>query len=385
MLRNHYIERDKNMTAYKENKTFRILSAIGIIFVVAGHLGYNLFEIGDLFPYYSFHVFIFLFVSGYFYKKEAEERIGSYIIGKCVTLLVPYFLWNLFYGILANLLHGAGFSMGEPLSVKTLFLSPFLDGHQFMYNFPAWFVPVLFMLEVINVLMRKVLSLIRLNFEWLIFAGCLAAGILTVWLAIGGHVWGYYKLPGRLLFMMPGVQMGRIYREKLEAHDTLEDGPYFLIVMGIQILITILCGGLAFSAVWVSSFANGPIVPYLTVVTGIAFWLRIARIISGIPYLAGKMTYIGRNTYSIMMHHAACFMLVKGFFYLCSLYTPLCSEFDQEMFSQEIGFVYLAGGAEASKWIYLFAGIALPLVIAEFQQRVSKRISGVMVKKTQNV
>lgn len=130
------------MTTYKENKIFRILSAIGIILVVAGHLGYNLFEIGDLFPYYSFHVFIFLFVSGYFYKKEAEERIGSYILGKCITLLVPYFLWNLFYGILTNILHGAGFAIGEPLSFKTLFLSPFLDGHQFMYNFPAWFVPV---------------------------------------------------------------------------------------------------------------------------------------------------------------------------------------------------------------------------------------------------
>ena len=369
-----YIERDKIMTAYIENKTFRILSAIGIILVVAGHLGYNLFEIGELFPYYSFHVFIFLFVSGYFYKREAEDRIGSYIIGKCLTLLVPYFLWNLFYGILAGILHGAGFSMGESLSLRTLFLSPFLDGHQFMYNFPAWFVPVLFMLEVINVLMRKILSLIHLNFEWLIFVGCLAVGILTVWLAIGGHVWGYYKLPGRLLFMMPGFQMGRIYREKLEAHDTLEDGPYFLLVMGIQILITILCGGLAFSAVWVSSFANGPVIPYLTVITGIAFWLRIARIISGIPYLAGKMAYIGRNTYSIMMHHVASFMLVKAFFYLCSLYTPLCSEFDQEMFFHEIGFVYLAGGAEASKWIYLFAGIALPLVIAELQYCVSKRV-----------
>ena len=362
------------MTAYIENKTFRILSAIGIILVVAGHLGYNLFEIGELFPYYSFHVFIFLFVSGYFYKREAEDRIGSYIIGKCLTLLVPYFLWNLFYGILAGILHGAGFSMGESLSLRTLFLSPFLDGHQFMYNFPAWFVPVLFMLEVINVLMRKILSLIHLNFEWLIFVGCLAVGILTVWLAIGGHVWGYYKLPGRLLFMMPGFQMGRIYREKLEAHDTLEDGPYFLLVMGIQILITILCGGLAFSAVWVSSFANGPVIPYLTVITGIAFWLRIARILSGIPYLAGKMAYIGRNTYSIMMHHVASFMLVKAFFYLCSLYTPLCSEFDQEMFFHEIGFVYLAGGSEASKWIYLFVGIALPLVIAELQYCVSKRI-----------
>ncbi len=115
------------MTTYKENKIFRILSAIGIILVVAGHLGYNLFEIGDLFPYYSFHVFIFLFVSGYFYKKEAEERIGSYILGKCITLLVPYFLWNLFYGILTNILHGAGFAIGEPLSFKTLFLSPFLE------------------------------------------------------------------------------------------------------------------------------------------------------------------------------------------------------------------------------------------------------------------
>ena len=69
------------MALYKENKEFRILSAIGIILVVAGHLGYDAFDIGGLFPYYSFHVFIFLFVSGYFYKEEAEDRIVSYIWG----------------------------------------------------------------------------------------------------------------------------------------------------------------------------------------------------------------------------------------------------------------------------------------------------------------
>lgn len=363
------------MANFKENKEFRILSAIGIILVVAGHLGYDLFDIGGLFPYYSFHVFIFLFVSGYFYKEESQEHMGSYLLGKCITLLLPYFAWNLFYGILAQILHGAGFSIGEGISLKTLFLSPFLDGHQFMYNFPAWFVPVLFMLEVINVLMRKLLSLLRLDLEWLIFAGCLAAGIATVWLAIGGHVWGLYKLPGRLLFMMPGFQMGRIYRTKLESRDTLPDGPYFLIVMGFQVLVVILAAGLNFSAVWVSSFANGPVVPYLTVITGIAFWLRAAKIISGIPYFSGKMVYIGRNTYSIMMHHVGCFMLVKGFFYLCSLLTPFCAEFDREVFFQEIGFVYLAGGAEGAKWIYLFAGIALPLAIAAGIRRIGKKLN----------
>ena len=280
------------MALYKENKEFRILSAIGIILVVAGHLGYDVFDIGGLFPYYSFHVFIFLFVSGYFYKEEAEDRIVSYIWGKFVSLMVPYFLWNLFYGVVAALLHQVGFSIGESLSFKTLLLSPFIDGHQFMYHFPAWFVPVLFLLEVINVLMRKVFSLLRLNHEWLIFGLCLLAGILTVYFAIGGHVWGWYKIPGRLLFLFPGFQMGRIYREKLEWHDRMEDGPYLLLVMGIQMLITIFCGGLAFSAVWVTSFANGPIIPYLTVMTGIAFWLRIAKIISMIPYLVKFYLYL---------------------------------------------------------------------------------------------
>lgn len=374
------MEAGENMAVYRENKEFRILSAIGIILVAAGHLVYNIFEIGELFPYYSFHVFIFLFVSGYFYKKESRDRIGSYLAGKCLTLLGPYFAWNLFYGIITELLHRAGFFIGQPLSLKTMFLSPFLDGHQFLYNFPAWFVPVLFMLEVINVLMRKVLSMIYLENEWLIFGWCLLAGVLTVWLAAGGHVWGWYKIPGRLLFMLPGFQLGRLYREKLEKYDTLGDGLYFACVMGVQVLIVIFCAGLNFSAVWVSSFANGPIIPYLTVVTGIAFWLRIARIMSKIPYVSGKMVWIGRNTYSIMMHHVFCFMLVKGFFYLCSLYTPFCADFDREMFFCEINFVFLPGGAEASKWIYLAAGVGLPLGMAElwrwirdFKKRKEKR------------
>lgn len=352
-------------TDTKENMQFRVLSAFGIIFVVAGHLGYGVFDIGGLFPYYSFHVFIFLFVSGYFYKEEAEQNIFSYILRKCLALLVPYFLWNLFYGILAQILHGAGFLIGENLSFRTLFLSPFIDGHQFLYNFPAWFVPALFLVEVINVLMRKVLGILHLKNEWLIFAGCLVLGIATIQLAIGGHVWGLYKFPGRLLLMIPGFQMGRIYKEKLELHDTLPDGVYFPVVIGTQVLISIFSGGLAFGVVWVASFANGPIVPYLTVVTGIAFWLRIARIISNNSNISGKLVYIGKNTYSIMMHHVAVFMLLKGFFYLCSQLTPLCAEFDREVFLYDINYVYIVGGTEASKWIYLLAGVSVPLLVRE--------------------
>ena len=359
----------------EENRQFRILSALGIIFVVAGHLGYHFLDVGGLFPYYSFHVYIFLFVSGYFYREQSEDDIFRYIYRKCITLMVPYFLWNLFYGILAGLLHRAGFSLGESLSFKTLFLSPFIDGHQFLYNFSAWFVPALFLVEVINVVMRKVLGVLRLKNEWLILAGCLILGMITIQLAIGGHVWGLYKFPGRLLLMLPGFQMGRIYREKLEKHDTLPDGIYFLLVMGVQVLISVFCAGLAFGVVWVGSFANGPVVPYLTVMTGIAFWLRIAKLLSPVPGVSEKLVYVGRNTYSVMMHHVAAFMLVKGLFYLCSRLTNLCGEFDLQMFFHDIGYVYLAGGTEGSKWIYLLAGIGMPLLLQKGIEKIFKKVS----------
>lgn len=358
----------------KENPQFRILSALGILFVVAGHLGYNVFDMGGLFPYYSFHVFIFLFVSGYFYKEDAEEHVFSYIRKKCKSLLIPYFWWNLFYGIVAQILHWAGFSIGEGMSLNALFIAPFTSGHQFMYNFPAWFVPILFLIEGINVLMRKALKLLHLKNEWLIFAGCLVLGMLTVQLAIGGHVWGWYKLPGRILFMMPGFQMGRIYKEKLERYDSISDGIYFGIVITIQILISVFCAGLAFGAVWVGSFANGPLVPYLTVVTGIAFWLRIAKLLAYIPYVSDKLICIGRNTYAVMMHHVMVFMMIKSIFYLCSRFTGWCAEFDSGRFFNDIEYFYLAGGTEASKWIYLTAGIAVPIFLNKAGKKLKAKV-----------
>ena len=77
-----------------------------------------------------------------------------------------------------------------------------------------------------------------------------------------------------------------------------------------------------------------------------------------------------------MMHHAAVFVLINGFFYLCSQLTSFCQEFNQELFFNDIGYIYLAGGTEASKWIYLIAGIGLPLLLLSFRKRVLDRERG---------
>ena len=195
------------------NQTFVILSAIGILLVLLGHLDFQILSFGGLFPYYSFHVMLFLFISGYFYRPEEEERIFSYIKRKCLHLLLPYFIWNVFFGILATLLHHAGMQIGESLSLYNLLIAPFMGGHQFMYHAASWFVPALFLVELCNIIGRKVLSLLKVRNEYVIMILYLIIGLASVYLAKRGSVYDLYRLPARIMFLAPCFQMGRLYKK----------------------------------------------------------------------------------------------------------------------------------------------------------------------------
>ena len=369
------LENDK--TEY--NITFGILTGTAIVMVVAGHLGYGVLTVGDLFPYYSFHVPLFMFISGYFYKEVGKGQTFGYVKKKVRRLLVPYLLWNLVYGLLAWLLRGHGFSMGEEIGIRTLLLAPFMHGYQFIYNYAAWFVPVLLVIEMMNLLMRLICgwSFEKLsrrrdeggNLEWFYLAGSLAIGMIVVCLAIGGHVWGDYKAAGRILFLYPCYQMGQFYKKKLEKHDTMGNLVYCTIVMGVQTLLQIGCNGLAFSSVWCTGFANGPLVPYVTIVTGIAFWLRIAKVAAPVIGRSRVIRFLGQNTYTVMMHHVMVFMVVKMVLAGLAASTGCFADFDPAQFRSNIDYIYLVNGAEHFKMVYLTAGIVVPLGIRYLAER----------------
>lgn len=356
------------------NNTFRIFSAICIVLVVAGHADFHIFDLGGMFPYYSFHVMAFLFISGYFYKESLEENILFYIKRKFLRLMLPYFLWNLFYGLLASALHRAGFSIGDNPSLKALFLDPFLGGHQFGYHFASWFVPALFLIEVLNICMRKTLALLRLKKEWLILFASLIAGMLTVWFAIGGHIWGYYKFPGRILFMFPVYQLGILYKKKLERHDSLPNKYYFPVLFILQLAIVLNCGGLAYSAVWCTGFVNGPVIPYLATITGIAFWLRISRILEPLSGRLKGLLFLGKSTYAVMMHHILGFMLLKAILYRLSPFFPSLHDFDHAAFLSDIGYIFLPNGSDAFKWVYLAAGIGFSLLMQHITDKIIRKV-----------
>lgn len=354
------------------NGQFRILTAFAMILVVMGHVDEGMLTIGGLFPYYSFHIALFLFISGYFYRPEKEEQIGAYLKRKARRLLLPYFIWNVIYGMLVIVLRAAGFYIGNEPSLWTLFAEPFLSGHQFLYNAPAWFVPALFLTEAVNVLIRRLFQRLGLQNEWAVMGLYLCLGMAVAWLSANGYVYDWYRIPGRLMYMLPCYQMGRLYRAKLEEKDTLPDWLYFGMLFVIQLLLTAFCNGLGVSAAWCNGFLNGPVIPYVTAVTGIAFWLRLSRILE--PALGKRKfwNYFGENTFAVMMHQVLAFLLIKGIFALCCLaagYGPGCqsagwfADFDWSRFTTDVYYCYLPGGREPFKMLYVAAGIGLPLLL----------------------
>lgn len=86
------------------NYQFKILYALGMIFVLAGHTkggGISLFY--DWFPPYSFHLMLFMFASGYFYNSCSEDNVKQYLWKKIKRLVIPLYLWNIFYGVIVFL------------------------------------------------------------------------------------------------------------------------------------------------------------------------------------------------------------------------------------------------------------------------------------------
>ena len=137
----------------KTNKQMMILSFIGIFFVVAGHTGNQLNLFNNIFPFYSFHMALFVFISGYCYKEKYEKNMFSkngYIVKKIKTFFIPYFAWSIVYGLMILFFQNINLiEFGDSFNLKSVFIRPWIDGHQFHLNIPSWFLLSLFLVNII--------------------------------------------------------------------------------------------------------------------------------------------------------------------------------------------------------------------------------------------
>lgn len=363
------------------NYQFKLLYAIGIVMIVANHTsgngGISLFY--ELFPAASFEIGLFVFTSGYFYKEKYEENILKYFIKKLKTLILPLYAWNFVYALITQILHAADFTIGGNINFENLIIIPITNGPQFVYNLGSWFVAPLFMVEIFNVFLRRTLLIIRCRHKEVVYCVLtLVFGVAGVLLASKGYNTNGWLVLVRFLFFIPFYSIGFMYKKRLEQYDNCPNSIYFSLVLAIQLTIIFVCG---YAPQYEPSWCNFPqfsILPYLTAFTGIAFWLRIARILTPVIGSSKLVNIIADSTYSIMVNHMLGFMLVKLFFSLCNrINYNIFADFDRALFKTDIWYFYRIKGLSQTLIIYVVVSIAICIVI----KKAIDNIKRLLIKK----
>ena len=96
---------------------------------------------------------------------------------------------------------------------------------------------------------------------------------------------------------------------------------------------------------------------------GIAFGLRISRLLENALGKSKIVNIVADNTYSIMINQFLGFMVVKTVFGLLSKYTSMFPDFSMQEYKSEIWYFYVPKGITQFYIIYLVSGLAVPIII----------------------
>lgn len=292
----------------KSNKSFMILSAFGILFVIDVHLGQPLSIFTQIFPYDSFFMPMFAFISGYFFKESTchnWKNLAVFAAAKLRKLLLPYLGWVMFYNCLSGLLFQMGIWQIPALSLRDLIYNIVTSGVTSAFNSPAWFAPLLFAVSIAYPTLRLLLQRIwndHLFLLLLIASGCAAIAISRT----EYNVPLFYMLL-KVPFFLQFYHIGHYFRKYWEVKfDRLNAITVCLCAVCINMALISRYGNtIAFPICSsMSGFQSGNLLlPLITSFTGTAFWLKISKML--VPVLGHNrfVNYISENTFFIMTHH----------------------------------------------------------------------------------
>jgi len=284
-----------------------MLKALAIMLVVSGHLEFSLLGI---FPPYSFQLALFFFISGCLFKDKYLDNIVEFIDRRIKSLLVPYFLYNLFYlGVTVVVAKLTGKFWGMPLSLKNFFITPFLNGHQFDFCCPLWFVPQLFITMMMFLFLLRILKKATGNkFVHLIFFAI--AGFAAIPVSKSTAMTPFMLVVVRTMMSLFFVYAGYYYNHHVKGKYNIFTPKWFGIIIAFQSFLWLFNRdftpehgiGLSYVLVW-ARFDNQLIVPVLTSLTGI--WAALFTVKIFYPYLKDVkfLQDMGNVTYHIMANH----------------------------------------------------------------------------------
>ena len=367
------------------------MSAIGICFVILGHLRTEAPGIGTFFawfPYYSFHMPLFLFITGYFFRdlnsregvpdhtRAASGHAGfwkpffAFVWKKFRTLMIPYYVINGCM-ILIQLFLIHTLSILYPISFTEYLLMPWIRTQPLTFAIPTWYLAGLFIAEVMYMLLRSAaLHLVKKKIyaELLLLAVTLAMGAAACYTVFSLQPSETAIVYLRSVVMLFFIQAGKIYREWLEQYDTLSSGWYFTILILLQCVLLVISRGsqLNFGLYGLVGFGRTGFLYYAAGITGILLWLRISRILDGALKNSRLVMLVGNSTKYIMSFHLLGFFLLNLLFLLLhslGAVPGFLGKFNPEgLYADPFYYWYQEGGPRFIP-LYFLAGMGFSLLI----------------------
>ncbi len=350
-----------------ENLAFRYLYGFAILFVVLSHCdGGGVEMLSNWMHFGAFHLGIFVFGSGYFFREEKLKTPLLYLWSKIKRLLIPLWCWNLFYGLVLTLLRGIGFAFGEPLTLKGILLFPVNSENLYILNMGSWFILPFFCVQILYGAGKVLLDFCgkpKLT-DRLLQAAFIIAGFAGVYFA--GHGYHEYALYPvfRILYFMPFYAFGMLYRDFLEqAFSKIPAVLYLGACLLISLLLNAHFGRAVYAIPSSCDYPFGMWATYLAGALGILFWLRTSMILSGFEKRCIPLLTMGRSTWDIMFHQFAGIMAVKAVFAAGSRFLGIFQDFDFAAFSGDIWYLYRPGGMQEFALLYVLGAVGVSIAI----------------------
>jgi len=300
------------MAVVAHDKTFSIFKAIGILLIVMGHTAITT----PLYTFtYLFHIPIFFFVAGYFFKDEYIEKPVLFLRKKLVRLYVPWLVYGMVFLLLHNLFlkyqiiaydfHAQ--KVIEPYTIhdllkKALGVLTFFRWKEPLLA-PLWFLFGLFsglcFFFVVTWFSKRFFASKLERCRAIIIGSCMVIGFVG-----NGYHWHF------TIFFGPMINAGFIYLGKLYRlyQDKIKISPWMAIVCLVALLV-----GTAFKyRVNVGGMHFGNPFIFLTLsIAGCYLVLVVSNMINArTKYIKGLFDFIGQYTFTIMALQYLAFKLV---------------------------------------------------------------------------
>lgn len=294
------------MNAELSNK-INILKAVGIIYVIFGHLE---FWSHNIFAPYTFHMALFFFISGMVFKEKYLYSVFEYIVRRIKSLLIPYYSYFFVYSVIAILISKiSGHFYGQTLDAKNIFITPFLNGHQIDFIGPLWFVPQLFISLIVFLFIQRNFVKTPDNIKLVLYLIlCIASTFIFKHKGLQPIVFLTAKTMFSLFFIYLGNYFIKQYENgnKFFTPNFIFSSKMCIAVILLQSFLWAYAGykntTLNYIMVW-GIFNNNVFLPIISSITGIWFCLLLVHILYNFVKDNKVIRLIGENTYHIMAIH----------------------------------------------------------------------------------